>query len=70
MHVFRALSVTFALIVVMVFINAVTGSPWFGFLLVLATALWAAVDSSILELHKYRRGVEHPILAFLAAGCL
>jgi hypothetical protein len=33
--------------------------------IVLGTALWAAVDSANLELHKYNGGVGHPIVVFI-----
>jgi hypothetical protein len=70
MRVLGALGVTFALIVANVVVNEATGTPWFGLLVLLATAIWAAVDSSRLELHKYSGGIDHPILVFLAVACL
>jgi hypothetical protein len=34
--------------------------------IVFLSAVWAALDSATLGLHKYRGGVDHPILAFFA----
>jgi hypothetical protein len=70
MRVLGALGATLALLTTSVIGNAATDSPWFGLIVVLATAIWAAVDSSRLELHKYSGGIDHPILVFLAIGCL
>jgi hypothetical protein len=70
MRLLGALGVTFALLVAIAIINAVAGTPWAGLLVVLATALWAAMDSSQLGLHKYSGGIDHPILAFLVVGGL
>jgi uncharacterized membrane protein YccC len=70
MRVLGALGVTFALMVTGGLLNVVTDTPWFGLLVALATALWAAVDASQLKLHKYSGGIDHPILAFLAISCL
>src|SRR5262249_34442829 len=69
MRVLGALGVTLALMVAIVVVGGVTDVPWFGLLVVLGTAIWAAVDSSQLELHKYRGG-DHPIFWLLAIGCL
>jgi hypothetical protein len=62
-RVVNALGVTFALMVMVAFIPA---EPWFGLLVLLVSAIWAAADSSRLELHKYRGGTSHPIFVFLA----
>jgi hypothetical protein len=65
MRVLVALGVTALLWAVVAVANRATHSEIPGLLILLGTALWAAVDSSNLELKKYNGGVDHPILAFL-----
>jgi hypothetical protein len=69
MRVLDALALTLLLMVTGVVLAGVTDTQLLELFVViveLATAIWAAVDSSRLELHKYRGGIGHPILVFLA----
>ena len=38
--------------------------------MLVATAFWAAFDSSNLELHKYRGGSNGPVFVFLIIVCM
>lgn len=45
--------------------------PWAGCALILSTALWAAADSSRLELKKYRSGLATgPVVLFIGVALL
>jgi hypothetical protein len=61
-----ALFVTAVLLAVMVGLNMATDTPVPGMVVVVGTAIWAAADSSALELHKYEGGTSGPFVVFLA----
>jgi hypothetical protein len=45
-------------------------NPTVALVIVLGTAIWAAMDSASLELDKYNGGVGHPVLVFLGVVVL
>ncbi len=61
MRWFIALLITAGLIVLMLVIK----QPLVSLGIVVATAIWAAFDSTSLELHKYKSGINHPVGVFL-----
>jgi hypothetical protein len=60
-----ALGVTAVLWAVAVVASLATDSQIPVLVIVLGSAVWAAVDSSRLELKKYNSGIDHPLLVFL-----
>lgn len=64
------LLVTALLLAAMIGGDIVTRSSLPGLMIVAATALWAAIDSSKLELHKYKGGTRGAFLVFLGVVLL
>ncbi|HVS37392.1 MAG TPA: hypothetical protein VMS17_17655, partial [Gemmataceae bacterium] len=65
-----ALLVTGLLAAAIIGVNILTQSSLPGLVIVAATALWAAIDSSSLELHKYKGGTHGAFLVFLGVVLL
>jgi hypothetical protein len=64
------LLVTALLLAAMIGVNIATNSSLPGLIIVAATALWAAIDSSKLELHKYKGGTSGAVLVFFGVVLL
>lgn len=62
MRTWQAILVTLLILVVSLFLP-----PWFMFLVVIGTSLWASVDSGTIQLSRYRSGISlKPFVLFLA----
>lgn len=62
MQTWQAILVTLLIVIVGLFLP-----PWFMFLAVLGTSLWASVDSGTIQLSRYKSGIAlKPFVLFLA----
>ena len=71
MKTWQAIIFTIALLFVGVFLSTLFRSGLVTWLLVLLSSLWAAIDSSKLQLKKYKTGIAYsPIVLFIAVAAL
>jgi hypothetical protein len=64
-----AILFTIGLLVACGVISALTHFPYFGWIMVLGTALWVAIDSSKIQLKRYKSGISYgPVVLFIACA--